>query len=131
MYNVGPTSETLSRYCTNVIQMFCVYWERTSQQTRDVDPMLGYCWASVADTRVNINSALGQCLVFAGVVWAIKNQSTGCHGLMKCQHTPDKHNKSTSSSFATRNQLFLNQHHAICKENKQHVEKMHIKCEYP
>ena len=26
MYNVGPTSSTLVQHCTNVIQMFCVYW---------------------------------------------------------------------------------------------------------
>ena len=26
LYNVGPTSETLGRHCTNVIQMFCVCW---------------------------------------------------------------------------------------------------------
>ena len=25
--NVGPTSKTLGRRCTNVIQMFCLYWE--------------------------------------------------------------------------------------------------------
>ena len=24
LYNVGPTSKTLGRHCTNVIQMFCV-----------------------------------------------------------------------------------------------------------
>ena len=28
MYNVGPTSSTLVQHCTNVMQMFCVYWER-------------------------------------------------------------------------------------------------------
>ena len=27
LYNVGPTSKTLVRRCTNVIQMFCVCWE--------------------------------------------------------------------------------------------------------
>ena len=26
LYNVGPTSKTLGRRCTNGIQMFCVYW---------------------------------------------------------------------------------------------------------
>ena len=26
LYNVGPTSKTLDRRCTNVIQMFCVCW---------------------------------------------------------------------------------------------------------
>ena len=26
LYNVGPTSLTLVRHCTNVIQMFCAYW---------------------------------------------------------------------------------------------------------
>ena len=26
LYNVGPTSKTLGRRCTNVIQMFCVCW---------------------------------------------------------------------------------------------------------
>ena len=28
MYNVGPTSKTLVRRCTNVIKMFCVCWEQ-------------------------------------------------------------------------------------------------------
>ena len=27
LYKVGPTSKTLGRRCTNVIQMFCVCWE--------------------------------------------------------------------------------------------------------
>ena len=27
LHNVGPTSSTLVQDCTNVIQMFCVYWE--------------------------------------------------------------------------------------------------------
>ena len=27
LYNVGPTSKTLCRRCTSVIQMFCVFWE--------------------------------------------------------------------------------------------------------
>ena len=27
MYNDGPTSSTLVQHCTNVIQMFCVYWK--------------------------------------------------------------------------------------------------------
>ena len=26
LYNVGTTSKTLGRRCTNAIQMFCVYW---------------------------------------------------------------------------------------------------------
>ena len=26
LYNVGPTSSTLVRHCTNVVPMFCVYW---------------------------------------------------------------------------------------------------------
>ena len=26
LYNIGPTSKTLDRHCTNVIQMFCVCW---------------------------------------------------------------------------------------------------------
>ena len=47
MYNVGPTSSTLSQHCTNVIQIFCVHWvERSSQQTRGVEPGLVRCWAS-------------------------------------------------------------------------------------
>ena len=29
LYNVGPTSSTLVQHCTNVIQMFCVYWVLT------------------------------------------------------------------------------------------------------
>ena len=33
LYNVGPKSKTLSRRCTNVIQMFCVCWVTTT----DVD----------------------------------------------------------------------------------------------
>ena len=28
LYNIGPTSKTLGRRCTNVIQMFSVYWVR-------------------------------------------------------------------------------------------------------
>ena len=28
LYNVGPTSKTLGRRCINVIQMFCVCWDR-------------------------------------------------------------------------------------------------------
>ena len=31
LYNVGPTSKTLGRRCINVIQMFCVCWERTKK----------------------------------------------------------------------------------------------------
>ena len=32
LYSAGPTSSTLAQHCTNVIQMFCVYWvERSSQ----------------------------------------------------------------------------------------------------
>ena len=27
LYNVGPTSKTLARRCTNVVQMFCVCWD--------------------------------------------------------------------------------------------------------
>ena len=27
LYNVCPTSSTLVQHCTNVIQMFCVYWD--------------------------------------------------------------------------------------------------------
>ena len=27
LYNVGPTSKTLCRRCTNVMQMFCVCWD--------------------------------------------------------------------------------------------------------
>ena len=27
LYNVGPASSTLVLHCTNVIQMFCVYWD--------------------------------------------------------------------------------------------------------
>ena len=27
LYNVGATSQTLGRRCTNVVQMFCVCWE--------------------------------------------------------------------------------------------------------
>ena len=26
LYNVGPTSSTSVQHCTNVIQMFCIYW---------------------------------------------------------------------------------------------------------
>ena len=26
LYNVVPTSSTLTQHCTNIVQMFCVYW---------------------------------------------------------------------------------------------------------
>ena len=58
--NVGPTSKTLGRRCTNVIQKFCVCWVELSYKLlllqglqtaliRDVHPMLGWCWISVTD----------------------------------------------------------------------------------
>ena len=34
LYNVGPTSKTLSRRCINVIQMFCVFWFDTGNYSR-------------------------------------------------------------------------------------------------
>ena len=35
LYNVGPTSKTLGRRCTNVIQMFCVCWAGQVCDTQD------------------------------------------------------------------------------------------------
>ena len=57
LYNVGPTSKTLSRRCMNVIQMFCVCWvwidskieiHDESQQTQDVQPLLFSRWSRAA-----------------------------------------------------------------------------------
>ena len=31
LYNAGPTSKTLGRRCINVIQMFCVFWDITTE----------------------------------------------------------------------------------------------------
>ena len=36
LYNVGPTSKTSGRRCTNIIQMFCVYWKHLT----DVSPAM-------------------------------------------------------------------------------------------
>ena len=41
LYNVGSTSKTLGRRCTNVIQMFCVCWEGVKMMLRR--------WSSVQD----------------------------------------------------------------------------------
>ena len=38
----------------------------STQQTRVVGPMLGWCWASVADDGPRVSPPLGQRLVFAG-----------------------------------------------------------------
>ena len=42
----------------------------TPQQTRHIDPMLGYCWTSVVEiseiNRANISPASGRSVVFAG-----------------------------------------------------------------
>ena len=41
LYNICTTSAQRQRQCTNVIQMFRVYWvERSSQRTRGVEPVL-------------------------------------------------------------------------------------------
>ena len=41
LYNVGPTSLTLVQHCTNVIQMFCVYWERIFEISSPVSTKVG------------------------------------------------------------------------------------------
>ena len=37
LYNVGPTSKTLGRRCTNVIQLFCAYWDTIAH----INPLTG------------------------------------------------------------------------------------------
>ena len=46
LYNVGPTSKTLGQHYTNVIRMFCVYWDTARHFIH-----FGFlaCWYNVAD----------------------------------------------------------------------------------
>ena len=46
LYNVGPTSQTLGRLCTNVIQMFCVCWVITRHHQVHY-ARLTLCWSDL------------------------------------------------------------------------------------
>ena len=67
LYNVGPTSSTLVQHCAIVIQMFCVYWDR-SDYPANTKHLYNIC--TMLDQRqrrwADIVQMLYKCFVFAG-----------------------------------------------------------------
>ena len=83
LYNVGSTSSTLVQHCTNVIQMFTGL--NAAQKTQGVEPVLVWCWASVADGGPALDQHWVN-VVFAGSVdkcFALKrnNKFSSVHSL--------------------------------------------------
>ena len=72
-FDAGPTSQTLDRHRPSIgyASRFC--WAIFSQQTRGVEPVLVWCWASVAD----IGSASRVCLQLWPSSEPVENEKSG------------------------------------------------------
>ena len=59
---IDHPSEHIAHWCRNILVILI---HRSSQQTRDTEPMLVYCWASVVDggTTLNQHWLNGSCLL--------------------------------------------------------------------
>ena len=71
LYNVGPTSKTLGRRCTNVIQMFCVCWEHCTiiiRPRRSVAGLMSF------DIRVSVLKSLAIFCMVSAVCYVINIQ---------------------------------------------------------
>ena len=78
-----------------------------AQQTRGIHPTLFQCWSTVFDAGPNIETALGECLVFAGTgyhLWGNKSWSKSGWIFFHCCQTLDDH---TAIQYRRTNPLCL------------------------